>query len=377
MFGRRLCCLLESAARRAPLHTRVESSSVHRQACLAAHGHWTRSSATQAHSRTGPTSEEACKQLIEHMQADAAFAAKILSSLDAETLARIRRGAADSKDVPAGTRNVPIPSSRKLRRLALRQAVPFVAFGFFDNMVMICVGDAIDSTFGVAFGFSTMAAAGFGQMASDSVGITLQGIIERCADRLGLPDPGLTSEQVQLPLCKTVTQLARIVGILIGCFFGMCPLLFIDANESRVVDKLLTKLPSDKRSEFWSAVETVKYKEGEKILSYGSPGEHLYIVTSGSVEVLGRDASGRPMHACELGPGSFIGELEFISNEPCCADVIASSAVRVQRLSQKDFLRIVGHQGLELLGEGLIGSRYTYYRMAQTNYPARTRVHSA
>jgi len=376
MLGRRLSCLLEPAARRAPLPTRIKSRGLQCQAYLNTHAHWMRSSATQAHSSTGQTSEDDCKQLIEHMQADAAFAAKILSTLDPETLARIRRETDNSNNAPAATDSVPIPSSGQLRRLALRQAVPFVAFGFFDNLVMITVGDYIDSTLGVAFGFSTMAAAGFGQMASDSVGITLQGIIERCADRLGLPDPGLTNEQEQLPLCKTITQIARIVGILIGCFFGMCPLLVIDAHESRVVDKLLTKLPKDKRSEFWSAVETVKYRKGEKILSYGSPGEHLYIVTSGSVEVIGRDAAGREMHACELGPGSFIGELEFISNEPCCADVIASSAVRVQRLSQKDFLRIVGEQGLELLGEGLIGSRYTYYRMAQTNYPARTRVHS-
>jgi hypothetical protein len=38
-----------------------------------------------------------------------------------------------------------------------------IGFGFMDNLVMITAGEAIDSTFGVALGISTLTAAGFGQ----------------------------------------------------------------------------------------------------------------------------------------------------------------------------------------------------------------------
>ena len=37
-------------------------------------------------------------------------------------------------------------------------------FGFMDNVVMITMGDLIDSTLGVTFGLSTLTAAGFGQV---------------------------------------------------------------------------------------------------------------------------------------------------------------------------------------------------------------------
>lgn len=75
------------------------------------------------------------------------------------------------------------PEMVKLWRLGVRQAVPFVGFGFFDNMVMITVGDAVDSTFGVTLGFSTLAAAGFGQMVSDSVGIAFARLLPRLGAR--------------------------------------------------------------------------------------------------------------------------------------------------------------------------------------------------
>ena len=62
-----------------------------------------------------------------------------------------------------------------------------VGFGFMDNLVMITAGDAIDSTFGVALGISTMAAAGFGQCISDVAGITTGGIVDAYAVKFRYP----------------------------------------------------------------------------------------------------------------------------------------------------------------------------------------------
>ena len=56
------------------------------------------------------------------------------------------------------------PSHLQLRTLFVHSAVPFVAFGFVDNTVLIHMGDAIDQTFGVYFALPTLAAAAMGQV---------------------------------------------------------------------------------------------------------------------------------------------------------------------------------------------------------------------
>lgn len=315
----------------------------------------------------GQLAEDVRKQLIDRVQQDPSLAAKLVGSLDSEALNRIatESGNASTESGDAGR-----PSALQLRRHALRQAIPFMGFGFFDNLVMLTVGDAIDSTFGVALGFSTLAAAGMGQMVSDSVGISLQGFIERFADKLGLPDPRLSLEQERSNFCKNVTQMSRIVGIVFGCFLGMCPLLFLDTQRSKEVDALLEKLPASKRSAFWSALETVNFLEGETILEQGGTVEHLYLLKTGSVEVIGQDAHGNKVHACELGPGDVFGEIEFFSEKACIAHVVATTAVRAQRLSKKEFNRILGEEVAQQLFEEEIiydpeDSRYTYFHMVE------------
>lgn len=41
-------------------------------------------------------------------------------------------------------------------------AIPFVAFGFLDNFIMLVAGDEIDQVFGHRLGLSTLASAGLG-----------------------------------------------------------------------------------------------------------------------------------------------------------------------------------------------------------------------
>ena len=60
---------------------------------------------------------------------------------------------------------------RQYALLALKSSLPFVAFGFVDNAIMITAGDAIEASIGVALSLSTMAAAGLGNLCSDVVGI--------------------------------------------------------------------------------------------------------------------------------------------------------------------------------------------------------------
>eukprot|EP00959_Pyramimonas_sp_CCMP1952_P038823 812706-Pyramimonas_sp.AAC.1 len=87
------------------------------------------------------------------------------------------------------------PTAQQLRTLFVHSAVPFVAFGFVDNTVLIQAGDMIDNTFGVYFAMPTLAAAAMGQVFSDSTGVLFGSYIEALATKLGLPLPQLTKEQ--------------------------------------------------------------------------------------------------------------------------------------------------------------------------------------
>ena len=96
---------------------------------------------------------------------------------------------------------------------------------------MILVGDQIDCTLGVKFGLSTMAAAGFGNLISDVVGISLGEVIEAGVAKV-LSAPPLTYEQLQLRTTRLVKGSANAIGITIGCLLGMVPLLWMNDRKA-------------------------------------------------------------------------------------------------------------------------------------------------
>ena len=257
------------------------------------------------------------------------------------------------------------PSGKQIFHLCLRAAIPFIGFGIFDNLVMLTVGDAIDATFGVTMGFSTLAAAGFGQCVSDATGITLQGMIERFADKLGLPNANVSRQQEQLSHVKSWVQLARTLGIVFGCLIGMFPLLFLNTTRRCVVDSVKDNLPLERKKYFESKLKIKTFQEGEKLMQCGKQSETVYIILQGEVEVVGRDNFDEPMSVCMLGPGSMVGELEIVNSHPCVADVIASELVKTQAIAREDFLKVVEHgsNAEEVFKENIKTSPYVWYRM--------------
>jgi len=102
-----------------------------------------------------------------------------------------------------------------------------------DNTVMIYAGSAIDATFGVTLGLSTMCAAACGQICSDIAGVSFGGVIEAAANKLGLPSPQFTSQQRELPLVKRIGLLGAVLGVFTGCSLGLINLLFVDTEQAR------------------------------------------------------------------------------------------------------------------------------------------------
>jgi len=124
------------------------------------------------------------------------------------------------------------PSSTDLRKLFVYSAVPMIGFGFTDNLVMILAGDAIDSTIGVKFALSTLAAAALGQCVSDMTGVLFGSTVEAMATKLGLPMPMMTARQRQARISKFAAMSGSCLGVLCGCLLGMTSLLFLNTKET-------------------------------------------------------------------------------------------------------------------------------------------------
>lgn len=123
------------------------------------------------------------------------------------------------------------PNPAQLKMLFLASALPFVGFGFLDNFLMIICGELIDNSLCVMFNFSTMAAAAIGNTISDAAGIFSGGAVENLARKAGVEEPPMTADQRIHKTTKTWQYGGQLVGILIGCTLGCCPLLWMDPNE--------------------------------------------------------------------------------------------------------------------------------------------------
>ncbi|XP_064605744.1 uncharacterized protein LOC135470638 [Liolophura sinensis] len=123
------------------------------------------------------------------------------------------------------------PTKDQLRLVLLHNALPFIGFGFLDNFMMIVAGEYIDTMFGAVLGISTMTAAGLGNMISDVAGVGSASYVETMAAKVGVKAPPLTPQQILLKRTRRYSNLGKMLGVSIGCFIGMFPLLFFKKDE--------------------------------------------------------------------------------------------------------------------------------------------------
>lgn len=92
--------------------------------------------------------------------------------------------------------------------------------------------------------------------------------------------------------------------------------------------------------------ELVSFPEGYEIIRQDEPGDALYLIASGEVEVtrspLGRGSGIPPRHLATLGPGAVVGEMSLIYNQPRNANAVARTPVKAFRLSRDNWIHIQG-----------------------------------
>ena len=74
---------------------------------------------------------------------------------------------------------------------------------------------------------------------------------------------------------------------------------------------------------------------GELVVHKGDPGDAMYFISTGAVEV------DIPSHAVRLGSGDFFGEIALLKEMPRTADVTALSYCQVLALFARDFERLL------------------------------------
>jgi len=111
-------------------------------------------------------------------------------------------------------------------------------------------------------------------------------------------------------------------------------------------------LDDEERNILASQLDVVRFKAGEMIFSYGDPGDSLFVIREGEVEVFFKDDTGGRIVLETARSGDFFGELSLLDNGPRTASVVAvraTEALRVDRGDLDHLLRLHPEAALELL----------------------------
>jgi len=110
--------------------------------------------------------------------------------------------------------------------------------------------------------------------------------------------------------------------------------LFKDVSPFSELDAAAIEKVSDKARRH-------TFKKNTVIMPEGEPGECLYIIESGSVKVFVGDEDGRELVLYQEGPGSCIGDIALLDDEPRSASVITLEKTVAWSLSKLDFLQCI------------------------------------
>lgn len=204
---------------------------------------------------------------------------------EAEESARVESPRGIEDDIPSK------PTTRQLWQVFLISSIPFIGFGFADNVIMILAGDMIDKSLGMRLGLSTLAAAGLGNLISDVCGIGLGDVFERGSQWLGIKEPKMNRKQSRSKSARWTKTVGCMLGISLGCLLGMFPLLFLHDNKELFFSKDDEKLYEDLFLEhsvppqvFFELLHAAKVKTAEPNATIVEPGRHfnsVLLITDG------------------------------------------------------------------------------------------------
>jgi tetratricopeptide (TPR) repeat protein len=103
---------------------------------------------------------------------------------------------------------------------------------------------------------------------------------------------------------------------------------------------LFADMPLPEMKAFYNICEERTFQNGERLIEQGQPGIALFVVRSGTVSVQRVDGE-RVTEVTTLGPGSHVGEMSLIDEQPTSARVAAKGAVVAFEIVRDRFLRFI------------------------------------
>jgi len=167
----------------------------------------------------------------------------ILKQARREVFEEVVDGVIDAGEKATGNKS---GRMRRLLRVFVKKAIPMGIFGFIDNLLMVLIGNYLDSSIAKTLGVGTMAAAGLGNAASDAIGALGQDRIENVLKKVGLGEEDTDVEDKKYESFAGMAGGA--VGVIVGCLVGMFPLMFT-ASESEVDEEIENRLGCEWRGE--------------------------------------------------------------------------------------------------------------------------------
>jgi CRP-like cAMP-binding protein len=105
---------------------------------------------------------------------------------------------------------------------------------------------------------------------------------------------------------------------------------------------LFQDLPAADLVDIWQRLSELRVPAGTALCERGEPGDRLYIIQSGTVEVrLGLGADGITIR--RDGPGNCVGEMSLITGEPRSADLVVAEDAVLWVLERADFEALAAH----------------------------------
>jgi uncharacterized membrane protein len=111
-------------------------------------------------------------------------------------------------------------------------------------------------------------------------------------------------------------------------------------------------LDEGERSALASQLDVVNIPAGKTVFNYGDPGESLYIIRSGAVEVFIKDDTGERIVLETARKGEVFGELSLLDGGPRTASVVVTEELEALRLDRGDlekFLRQHPQSAIDML----------------------------
>jgi uncharacterized membrane protein len=115
---------------------------------------------------------------------------------------------------------------------------------------------------------------------------------------------------------------------------------------------LFQALDAAERATLAAEVETVRVAAGKLLFAYGDPGDSLYVVRAGEVEIFNKNDTGERIVLETARRGDFFGEISLLDGGPRTASAVATQdleAVVVDRASLEGFLRQHPAAAMDLL----------------------------